>query len=337
MAFTPDLPFPKSAGDSIRSKDWNDLVTETRRLDTAKVERAGDAITGPLSIAGALAVGKASAAAGTKVDITGGDLRINDNNLLLRGGTDANHGLGWFGAGKLFAGANVDGPVLWGNSGGALGTGTGAGQLAALSWDNGGRVAIGVASTTLRVDVGGRMRMRQGTDGSAGHWLFQSTPNADRAFVGMANDNEVGFWGNGGIGWGLRMNVNTGELFVANEVNSPRFKSTTLMAARSGGLPLSATFTSQGGTLVVFASGSGFRNAGSGVIGMLMRIDGIAMAFSNAFTNETGSHKAFPPSFTTITSIGAGSHTLDLNARDVNTLTDFNDFFNVVVLELPFR
>ena len=46
---------------------------------------------------------------------------------------------------------------------------------------------------------------------------------------------------------------------------------------------------------------------------------------------------AFPPSFTTITSIGAGSHTLDLNARDVNTLTDFNDFFNVVVLELPFR
>ena len=41
MPITPDLPFPKSAGDSIRSKDWNDLVNETKRLDTAKVDRAG--------------------------------------------------------------------------------------------------------------------------------------------------------------------------------------------------------------------------------------------------------------------------------------------------------
>jgi len=63
MPLAPDLPFPKSPGDAIRSKDWNDLVIETQRLDNAKVNRAGDAITGPLTIAGALALGTTTAAA----------------------------------------------------------------------------------------------------------------------------------------------------------------------------------------------------------------------------------------------------------------------------------
>ena len=34
---------------------------------------------------------------------------------------DRNHGLGWYGSGKSFAGVNVDGPVSYGWSGGALG------------------------------------------------------------------------------------------------------------------------------------------------------------------------------------------------------------------------
>lgn len=210
MAFTPDLPFPKSAGDAIRSKDWNDLVKEAQRLDAAKVERAGDAITGPLSIAGALAVGKANAAAGARVDIAGGDLCINDNNVLLRAGTDPNHGLGWFGTGKLFASTNIDGPVLWGNAGGALGTGTGAGQKVALAWDNNARVAIGVPAAGFKVDIGDRIRLREGASGSAGLWLFQNTPNEDRAFVGMTGDGGVGLYGNKGIGWGLWMDVANG-------------------------------------------------------------------------------------------------------------------------------
>ena len=213
MPFTPDVPFPKSAGDPIRSKDWNDLVTEARRLDTAKVERAGDAITGPLSIAGALAVGKAAAAAGTKLDVLGGDLRINDNNLVLRGGADSNHGLGWFGLGKLFAGANVDGPVLYGFSGGALGT-TNGGQKAALNWDLSGRVGIGVPAPGFKVDIGDRIRLRQGSSGDAGLWLYQNTPAEDRAFVGMSGDNAVGLWGNKGAGWGMLMDVSVGTVGI---------------------------------------------------------------------------------------------------------------------------
>lgn len=342
MAFAPDLPFPKSAGDQIRSKDWNDVVNESKRLDTAKVERAGDAIAGPLSVAGALAVGKTSAAATAKLDVAG-DLRVNDSNVLFRGGSDQGHGLGWFGSTKLFAATNVDGPVLFGNSGGALGSGVGGTQRIALRWDNSGNVVIGVPSTTLKVDVGDRIRLRQGANGNAGMFLFQTTPNADRAFVGMVDDNTVGLFGPSGSGSGVRMNVASfdvslpADLAVAGEINSSRFKATTLMSSRGGPLPLSTVFTSSGGTLLVFASGTAFRNGGSGLIGMLVRIDNVTMAVANGFSNELSSHRAIPSTFTVVTSVNAGSHTLELSPRDGFTLTDGNDFFNVAVLELPFR
>jgi hypothetical protein len=219
MAFTPDLPFPKSAGDAIKSKDWNDLITETKRLDTAKVERAGDAITGGLSVAGALAVGKTVAAASAKLDVAG-SLSINDNTLYLRGGTDTNHGLAWYGGSKTFAGTAPDGPVLWGNAGGALGMSTGGVQRVALAWDGNGNVVIGVPSTTLKVDIGDRIRLRQGPNGTAGLWLYQTVPAEDRAFVGMAGDGTVGMFGNKGAGWSLTTDVTTGVTGVRTTPNS---------------------------------------------------------------------------------------------------------------------
>lgn len=71
-----------------------------------------------------------------------GDIRINDKDLWLRGSTDKNHGIGWYGLGKLFEYTNLDGPVLFGFSGGALGTTT-SGQRIALQWDSQRNVRIG--------------------------------------------------------------------------------------------------------------------------------------------------------------------------------------------------
>ena len=51
MPLAPDHPFPKTQGNTIRSKDWNDTVTEIIRLDGAKLNRAGaDRLAGPLSV-----------------------------------------------------------------------------------------------------------------------------------------------------------------------------------------------------------------------------------------------------------------------------------------------
>lgn len=60
MPLNPDQPFPKKQGDNIRSKDWNDAVTEIQRLDTAKLNLTGGDLNGPLNVSGnfKLAVGK---------------------------------------------------------------------------------------------------------------------------------------------------------------------------------------------------------------------------------------------------------------------------------------
>lgn len=57
--------------------------------------------------------------------VTGQDLLMNDS---------ANHGLGWYGSGRPFNGATINGPVLFGQGGGALGTKNGAAQTTAMTW-----------------------------------------------------------------------------------------------------------------------------------------------------------------------------------------------------------
>lgn len=78
----------------------------------------------------------------------------------------------------------------------------------------GGNVGIGVPSPELKVDVGDRVRLRQGASGTAGLSLYQTAPAEDRAFIGMQDDNSVGFYGNKGGGWGLSMDVTNGNVGV---------------------------------------------------------------------------------------------------------------------------
>lgn len=86
-----------------------------------------------------------------------GNVRINNKDIYLRADTDTNHGLGWYGAGKLFAGSSLDGPALYGFSGGALGT-TSDGQQIALAWNNSGNVGIGTATPSERLEVTGTVK-----------------------------------------------------------------------------------------------------------------------------------------------------------------------------------
>lgn len=57
MTYIPDPPFEKLKGDLIRSKDWNDAIHELQRLDTAKVNKTGDVMTGQLDVHGAIRAG----------------------------------------------------------------------------------------------------------------------------------------------------------------------------------------------------------------------------------------------------------------------------------------
>jgi hypothetical protein len=77
---------------------------------------------------------------GGSFDLTlGGHLRLNDQPMYLRGDGDVNHGLAYAGSGVPNFGPTIlpDGPVLWGFTGGVLGTASG-GQKAILSWNTSG-------------------------------------------------------------------------------------------------------------------------------------------------------------------------------------------------------
>jgi Chaperone of endosialidase len=56
---------------------------------------------------------------------------------------------------------------------------------------------------------------------SAGLWLSNQTNTERRAFVGMANDNLVGFFGGNGGGWGMVMNTNTGNMGIGIGAATP--------------------------------------------------------------------------------------------------------------------
>ncbi len=86
-------------------------------------------------------VGINTNAPGAALDVNG-TVRLDKNDLYLREGTDTNHGLGYYGAGKTFASVPVDGPVLYGYSGGALGTVQSGVQHIALIWTPAGTVSI---------------------------------------------------------------------------------------------------------------------------------------------------------------------------------------------------
>lgn len=73
----------------------------------------------------------------------------SDLTLTPLSGAASNYGLGWYGTGRLFGATAVDGPVLYGNAGGALGSNASGTYNTALRWDASGRVGVGIASTSI--------------------------------------------------------------------------------------------------------------------------------------------------------------------------------------------
>jgi len=86
-----------------------------------------------------------------------------------------------------------------------------------------GNVGIGTTSPGQLLDVAGRMRVRQNTPATTGNtagiWFYQEDLHDDRAFVGMRNNNLVGFYGRT-AGWQLLMDVLNGNFRIGGNVSS---------------------------------------------------------------------------------------------------------------------
>lgn len=145
--FTTSLDFGGATDDATGL--WMDV-------EAASPPGSGFVAIAPRQLVGATpqAVRAKVASAADSFSITA-DSRLNDKTLYLRTGSDINHGLGWFGSGKTFAGQAVDGPAIFGFSGGVLGSKNGQTERSVLQWTSTGRVGINVPSPEARLQIEG--------------------------------------------------------------------------------------------------------------------------------------------------------------------------------------
>ena len=87
-----------------------------------------------------------------------------------------------------------------------------------------GSVGIGTLTPGFKLDVADRMRVREGPAGTAGVWLHQTAPDDDQAFVGMASDTSVGFWGKTGADWGLVMDIGSGNVGIGAPASTAKLQ-----------------------------------------------------------------------------------------------------------------
>ena len=117
----------------------------------------------------------------------------------------------------------------------------------------------------------------------------------------------------------------------------PNISAATVINANGGGagFPITGTYTSKGGTLILYVSGSGFSGAAN-KIGMTVLVEGAKKGTVWSYTNEASSHKAFVPAALVVRNQPAGQLQIELdNAGYPNTNIDQNDNFKVTVLEIP--
>jgi hypothetical protein len=198
MPLIPDPPFPKSQGDTLRSKDWNDAANEIIRLDKAKLNLAGGHITGPLQIDGPVGIGTAApdrsltiqGGAGTYLNVKGNNgtfqvlLGADNNGGIVS--TMTNHDL------QLRAGSNVTRMVI--KADGKLGLGTTTPDQALT--------LQGAAGTYLNVKGNsGAFEVLLGADSSGG--IVSTVTNDDLQLRAGGNITRLWVKNDGKVGIGL--------------------------------------------------------------------------------------------------------------------------------------
>ena len=219
MPLVPDAPFPKTPGNPIMAKDWNDAIAEVQRLDTAKVGRTGtETMSGPLTINNALTVGTTAAGAArlhVLDSVTPAVARVQttavNGSARLELWSDPRGGANEWRPGYIesFDTGTFTGGLRFFTNG--TGSGNKQGSLENFRVVN-GVAGFGVTDPTFRIDALGPIRSRLNGGVQGGMWV-SGTSVSNRAFFGLLSDSVSGIQG-AGSGWTFQMDNTTGNVGI---------------------------------------------------------------------------------------------------------------------------
>ena len=102
----------------------------------------------------------------------------------------------------------------------------------------------------------------------------------------------------------------------------------------NGELPLTGTYNSKSGMLIISTAGSGWSGTKDQLIGMEVLVDGRQVGTAEVWANEKWSHKTFV-SVLVVNNVPRGPVEIGLDELNAQTITDENDYYKVTVVELP--
>ena len=176
----------------------------------------------------------------------------------LQMGTNADSGLGFYGTGRLFGGQNINGPVLYGSSGGALGSVSGATQNLALRWDASNNV-----TTTGDLTINGKAIARNSLLlGPPANGVMGGDGMRFLLYPGSATSMPYGFGIENGAIYSLVSETIQAHRWYAN--------STRVMSVNEGGnglLNVPAGFTTAGSLAAASVSSTNTISAGGVITG----------------------------------------------------------------------
>jgi hypothetical protein len=104
-----------------------------------------------------------------------------------------------------------------------------------------------------------------------------------------------------------------------------------VIVQQAGPLPIKATFQAPGDSpMYLEVNGSVWSQTANVIIGIGVNLDEHKIGQARIFSNGTATHRGVVPAFIPI-KLKQGQHTLTLVADTAQTVSDFNDFYTVVI------
>jgi uncharacterized coiled-coil protein SlyX len=197
--------------------------------------------------------------------VADGIASATDLTITPVSGTATNYGIGWYGSGRTWNGVSVDGPVLYGNAGGALGSNVSGTKNISLLWNSSGQVGIGATGSFASTN---KLTL-QGDDAS--------TPASQLSIRGNSDTNERLL-----VGFDTTNNRSTLQSYTAASTTGP------LLLNPSGGLvgigtsAPSARLSVEGSLSATGAGGYIFGTGGDTDGGLFSPADGVVTLKTNA-------------------------------------------------------